>query len=132
MPTPVAIAVVFDDDRVLIGPRGTEGTLAGFWEFPGGKINADESPATAAARECREETGLAVEVGDLLDEREHHYAAHDDREAFSVSLSFFACQLCDQEETSPRAPFRWVCRSELDQYEFPAANDEVLKCLRKR
>ena len=56
--TPIAIAVVLHNDCVLIGVRPAGATLAGLWEFPGGKIEAGETPNEAAERECLEETGL--------------------------------------------------------------------------
>ena len=73
--TEIAIAVVRDGDRVLIGRRGEDGPLAGFWEFPGGKLEAEETTAAAAVRECREEAGLAVTVIGTLDIIRHDYRA---------------------------------------------------------
>ena len=53
-PVQIALAVVRHDDSVLIGQRPAGVPLAGYWEFPGGKILDDETPQEAAARECRE------------------------------------------------------------------------------
>jgi 8-oxo-dGTP diphosphatase len=52
--TPIAVAVVEHDDRVLIGQRPPGVVLGGLWEFPGGKIFEGESAEEAAVRECRE------------------------------------------------------------------------------
>jgi mutator protein MutT len=92
------------------------------WEFPGGKVRPDESPAQAAARECMEETGLAVEIGQLLRTIEHRY------EHAAVRLSFFAARPLDPA-AEPHSRFRWVAREELAQYEFPPANDALIAWL---
>ena len=70
--TPVAIAVVQRGDQFLVGVR-PDGPLSGYCEFPGGKVRDGETPATAAARECLEETGLEVSVGRLLVRTVHEY-----------------------------------------------------------
>ena len=111
----IAIAVVRDADRFLAGPRPAGAALAGYWEFPGGKVEAGESAEEAAVRECREEAGLDVVAGDELDFRDHDYA-HD-----RVHLRFFDCRCVDSTQT-PRPPFRWVPRGELASLRFPDAN----------
>jgi 8-oxo-dGTP diphosphatase len=123
MTTAIAIAVVRQADRVLIGRRGPDVTLSGLWEFPGGKIMDGESPAEAAARECREETGLDVEIGPLLAETAYDYP-HG-----SVRLQFFAAKPRDPLQP-PAEPFRWVSYAELSHYEFPPANAAVLAIMR--
>ena len=60
--TPIAVAVVRQSGRVLIGKRPPEAPLGGLWEFPGGKVCQGERPEAAAVRECREETGLEIRL----------------------------------------------------------------------
>lgn len=115
----IAIAVVRRDDRYLIGQRSSDGPLPGYWEFPGGKVQASEAPADAAVRECLEETGLAVRVLGTLAEVEHDYP-HG-----RLRLYFFLCAAVDAAAAaSPR--FRWVEGRDLPQYAFPAANRQVV------
>jgi 8-oxo-dGTP diphosphatase len=121
-PTLIAVAIVEDAGRFLIGQRPSNSALAGLWEFPGGKIEEHETPEEAAQRECREETGLEVEVLFAYPQRIHQYT-HD-----RVQLHFFACRPCDPGQ-SPRPPFRWAPREELSRYEFPAGNEQLLKLL---
>ena len=121
-PTPIAVAVVQQNDRVLIGRRPPGAKLAGLWEFPGGKVEAGETPQQAAVRECLEETGLEVEVAGPLPERVQTYK-HG-----RVILHFFACTLCDPVRT-PRAPFHWHERHRLGELAFPAGNREVIELL---
>ncbi len=71
--TEIAVAVVVDQGRYLIGLRPEGAPLAGLWEFPGGKVLAGETPALAAARECREEAALEIDIGPALIVIVHDY-----------------------------------------------------------
>jgi mutator protein MutT len=119
MTTRIAIAVVQWEGKFLIGLRPAGVALAGLWEFPGGKIHSGETPATAATRECLEETGLNVEVEREYARVEHRYAHGD------VELFFFACRPLDARQ-APAERFRWVRGRELAHYEFPSANAAVI------
>lgn len=121
-PTIVAIAVVEHEDSFLVGERPPGKTLAGLAEFPGGRVNADETPEDAAIRECVEETGLHVRATGTYGEWLHEYP-HG-----LVHLHFFACAV-DGESVTPQPPFRWVDRADLVMLKFPEANHEVLSKL---
>lgn len=123
MPTRIAIAVVEQDGRFLIGQRPEGVPLAGLWEFPGGKIEPGETAEQAAVRECREETGLDVQP--LF----HYQAATHEYAHGAVALTFIACGLVSGEQAEPQPPFRWVERGELGKYEFPQANRELIRQL---
>jgi mutator protein MutT len=121
-PTLIAIAVVEDNGRFVVGLRPDGIALAGFSEFPGGKVELGELPAQAAVRECLEETGLAVEVVDAFPEHVHEYQ-HD-----RVRLLFFHCRPKNPgAELNP--PFCWVARAELPSLRFPVGNDTLLDLL---
>ncbi|MBX9789413.1 MAG: (deoxy)nucleoside triphosphate pyrophosphohydrolase [Pirellulales bacterium] len=120
--TRIAVAVVERAGEYLIGRRPPDVPLGGYWEFPGGKIHADETPAAAAVRECWEETGLAVQVSSEYPAELHDY------DYGRLELRFFACQLVDAA-VEPRAPFRWVPRGELSRYQFPDANRQLIERL---
>jgi len=115
----IAVAVVQRADEVLVGLRPEGVPLAGYWEFPGGKVHHDEEPTDAAVRECLEETGLSVRVLEEFPAKSHEY------ENGLVHLRFFACEVKDPA-TSPRGTFRWVKRVTLGNYPFPAANDDLI------
>jgi 8-oxo-dGTP diphosphatase len=122
-PTEIAIAVVEDSDRFLIGLRPPQVPLAGYWEFPGGKIRLEETPEEAAIRETYEETGLRVVALSV-------YLVHlQDYDHGRLCLHFIRCQLRNPDQT-PQPPFHWVPRSELDRYSFPIGNQPLLKLLR--
>ena len=96
-PTPIAVAVVRHAGRVLIGRRGAGVPLAGLWEFPGGKVREGETAEEAAARECLEETGLAVHIAGTLAEVVHPY------EHGPLRLCFLAAEPVDPAVV-PRGP----------------------------
>ena len=72
----VTALVIADGDRVLVARRGQGRHLAGYWEFPGGKIEEGESPEECLRRELSEELEVEVDVGELLCRSRH---SHDDR-----------------------------------------------------
>lgn len=79
-------AVIRDRDRVFATARGY-GDYKGGWEFPGGKIEAGETPQEALVREIREELDTEVQVGDLIETIEYDYPA------FHLSMDCFWCTM---------------------------------------
>ncbi len=128
MPTVVvAAAVVRDGDRFLLTKRPTKGHLAGFWEFPGGKVEEGESPEAALVRECVEECEIDVVPIDILDVTFHRYATKD------VLLLFYACSLGERREVKHNevADHRWVLASELRGFELPPPDAKLLAKLER-
>lgn len=122
----VTAALIFREGRLLITQRRVGDHLGGLWEFPGGKIEAGETPEACLRRELLEELGVEVRVGDPYAEIAHDYP---DRR---VHLRFFRCELVrGQPEPLHCAAVAWVTREELDGYEFPAADAALLERLRE-
>ena len=122
-PTRVAVAIVEHDGRFLVGVRPDEVPLAGLAEFPGGKVQDDETATAAAVRECREETGLQIVVDREFVSISHQY------DYGWLAIQFFLCRLAAGERSSPIFPFRWVTAKELRTLKFPAANAAVTQML---
>jgi 8-oxo-dGTP diphosphatase len=122
--TEIAIAVVEQDDRFLIGRRPAGVALAGLWEFPGGKVEPGESPEAAAIRETLEEAGVQIVIEGEYPEVVHQY------DHGKLRLHFFRCRLA-QVAQQPSERFVWVSRSALGQYQFPAANARLIDDLRR-
>jgi len=120
--TEIAIAVVEFDGRFLIGMRPEGSPLAGYWEFPGGKLAPGETPQAAAARECREEIGIDVIIGEAYPEVVHEY------DHGTLKLHFFKATPTEPSQpTSDR--FIWVPRERLGEYRFPEANARLMETL---
>lgn len=121
-PTLIAIAVVERNDQFLVGKRADHLPLGGYWEFPGGKVQEQESIEAAAVRECREETGLAVEVIARLPSQSIKYP-HG-----ILQLHFRVCRLADPM-AQPHPPWLWLPRRDLGLYRFPEGNRGVIELL---
>jgi 8-oxo-dGTP diphosphatase len=95
--------------------------MPGLWEFPGGKCERGETPATAAARECLEEAGIPVTVERLRMAITHRYP-HG-----LLELSYFDCRLADASaQPALGSGFSWVPAARLQVLAFPEANERVL------
>ncbi|MBN8615783.1 MAG: (deoxy)nucleoside triphosphate pyrophosphohydrolase [Deltaproteobacteria bacterium] len=128
MPTVVvAAAVVREGERFLLTKRPDKGHLAGFWEFPGGKIEEGESPEAALVRECQEEIGIDVVPIDILDATFHRYASKD------VLLLFYACSLGARRDIQHKevADHAWALASELDRFALPPPDAKLLAKLQR-
>ena len=121
----VVAAVIRRTGKILITQRLDNVHLAGMWEFPGGKVEADESFEGALLREIREELGIEIRVLDEFFTVEHEYPTK------SVRLHFFNCTITEGEpEPLAVADLRWVLPAELDKFEFPPADAELIAKLR--
>jgi len=90
-PVEVAAGLVFRNGLLLITQRRPQDHLGGLWEFPGGKRHPSESFEECLARELREELGIEIVVGELLDAITHKYPEK------TVHLKFFRCDWCQNE-----------------------------------
>jgi mutator protein MutT len=123
--TEVSAALIFRDGKLLITQRRATAHLGGLWEFPGGKREADETFEECLVREIREELGIEISVGELFEEVAHTYPEK------SVHLKFFICQLLSGEpQPIDCAAVKWVTKTELTHFLFPAADAQLLEKLK--
>jgi mutator protein MutT len=122
----VTAAIVERDDRFLLTRRLTGTHLAGHWEFPGGKCEADESLADCLRRELLEELGVDADIGDEVFRVSHDY---EDRR---VQLHFMRCVLRGAPQPLLGQEMRWAARADLAGIEFPPADLELIRLLMKR
>ncbi len=127
-PTLLVVAgVLVEDGRVLVTQRPDGTHLAGAWELPGGKVEPDEDPRDALARELREELGIDARVGDVVDVVFHRY------ETKSVLLVFYRVERTPGSP-EPRAvavaDLSWRRAHELRDADFPPADVAALDRIR--
>ena len=121
----VAAGLVFRDGKLLITQRHADVHLGGLWEFPGGKREPNESFEECLARELREELGIEVAVGELVESLTHKYPEK------TIHLRFFRCEWTRHEpQTIDCRALRWVGATELKDYAFPPADARLLDKLR--
>jgi len=121
----IAVVLVIENGRVLVGRRPpTAVSAAGFAEFPGGKVEAGETAAAAAQRECREETGLEIVVEGLI--------ASDRVTDTDSRIDFFGGRLACPACTVPRPPFTWLTAKEIVACRFPPANTAAIQWLLRK
>jgi 8-oxo-dGTP diphosphatase len=121
----VAAALIVRGGEVLIGQRRPDQPMALLWEFPGGKIEAGESPEEALARELDEELGIRAIIGPRVTRVRHNY-----RHGGAVDLQFFAVhEFAGEIESRIYHQVRWVRLEDLEGYEFLAADRGLIKDL---
>jgi 8-oxo-dGTP diphosphatase len=114
----VVAAVIERGGRYLITQRRASAVLPLLWEFPGGRVEARESDATALKREVKHRLGVEVTPGELISFVTHPY------EKYSVDLYLYECELSSGEPAAVNvADFRWVPSSEFERYEFTPADE---------
>ncbi|HUB51787.1 MAG TPA: (deoxy)nucleoside triphosphate pyrophosphohydrolase [Terracidiphilus sp.] len=121
----VAAALIVRDGEVLIGQRRPNQPMALLWEFPGGKIEAGESPQQALARELHEELGIEATIGPQVIRIRHNY-----RHGGAVDLQFFTVREFTGEIVNHiYEQIRWAKLADLPTYEFLAADRGLIKDL---
>ena len=127
-----AAALIDVDGKVLLAQRPAGKFMAGLWEFPGGKIEANETPETALIRELHEELGIDTSQSCLapLNFASHHYDTGEDGDAFYLLMMLFVCR---RWRGRPRpiegGALKWVHPQQLRSYQMPAADIPLISAL---
>ena len=122
----VVAAVIRDGDRIFATARGY-GEYKGWWEFPGGKIEAGETPEEALVREIHEELDTEIRVGELIDTIEYDYLT------FHLSMDCFwaevvAGRLVLKEATDAR----WLTRETLESVQWLPADQTIIDAIYRK
>jgi len=123
----VSAAVIIEDQKVLVSQRPSQSHMSGFWEFPGGKVETNESPQDALVREIQEELGIPIRVGNILDVVFHQYPSKN------VLLLFFLAQRLPPFPPPKRigvADIAWRSHHQLPDDQFPPPDVSVLAKVR--
>ena len=119
--TDVVAALIWDNDRFMICQRPAHKARGLLWEFVGGKTDPGETMEEALIRECREELGITVSVGDIYMQVVHDYPD------ILIRLTLFHCTIA---EGTPKLlehnDLKWILPSEIPLYDFCPADKDIL------
>ena len=122
-----AVALIDPDGRVLLAQRPPGKSLAGLWEFPGGKVEPGESPETALIRELKEELGIDTFTSCLAPLT---FASHSYPD-FHLLMPLFACRKWQGIATGIEGQnLAWVRPNDLRKYPMPPADLPLIPILR--
>ena len=120
----VVAAIIKDDDRIFATQRGY-GEFKDGWEFPGGKVEAGETPQKALKREIMEELETMISVGELIDTIEYDYPN------FHLSMDCFWCKIVSGKLVLKEAEdARWLTKDMLDSVEWLPADVGLIEKIR--
>ncbi|OFL93485.1 MULTISPECIES: (deoxy)nucleoside triphosphate pyrophosphohydrolase [Corynebacterium] len=120
-------AVIIQDGRIFAAKRGPGKSMAGFWEFPGGKIEPGESPQAALTRELEEELRIEAEVGEFVVTTRH------DTGDVVVELSTYICELVSGTPIlTEHEEVRWVAANKLSDLTWAPADIPTVELLAER
>ncbi|MCI5690978.1 MAG: (deoxy)nucleoside triphosphate pyrophosphohydrolase [Clostridiales bacterium] len=124
MATEVVAALLWQGDRFLACQRPAHKARGLLWEFVGGKVEPGESKQEALIRECREELGVTVSVGEVYLEVTHAYPD------LTIHLTLFQASLLEgTPQPLEHRQLRWITRAEIPDYPFCPADEVILEKL---
>ena len=122
----VSLALINDADEILLSKRPKNKHLAGFWEFPGGKVETGEVPEIALIREIKEELDININNKCIapLSFSEFNY------EEFQLLLLLYVCRRWEgQPKSMEKNEIVWVKPNMLRKYKMPPADDALIFCI---
>jgi 8-oxo-dGTP diphosphatase len=122
----VAAAALLDGGGQVLVAQRTGGSMAGLWEFPGGKIEPGETPEVALARELDEELGIAITEPQPLGFVSHRYP-----EFHLVMLLFAVTRWRGTPEGRLGQPLQWISADRLETMAMPAADLPLIPAIRQ-
>ena len=116
----VVAGVIYKNNKFLIAQRNLKKAQGGLWEFPGGKVEKNESYESALIREIKKELNADIEVNEYIGESIHHYPEKD------IKLIFYKAKLLSKEvELLEHESCEWITKEEKDKFEFAGADKVV-------
>jgi 8-oxo-dGTP diphosphatase len=120
--TYVVAALIWDGDRFLICQRPAHKARGLLWEFVGGKVEPGETRQDALIRECREELGIQLSVGEVYMEVDHVYPDITIR-----LILFHAAIAAGEPQKLEHNDIRWITPAQIPDYDFCPADQDILK-----
>jgi mutator protein MutT len=122
----VTAAIIRKNGSVLLARRSPGQKLAGFWEFPGGKVEGGETPEQCLARELYEELGILTRIGEKCAESSHEY----EHGSFRI-LAYLVDNISGELKSNVHDRLEWVKVDDVDRYQLLPADLPILAALKK-
>ena len=125
--TEVVAALIWRDEKFMICQRPAHKARGLLWEFVGGKVEKGETKEEALVRECREELGVVLSVGDVFMEVVHEYPD------LTVRLTLLHASIVQGEpQKLEHNDIRWITPQEIPNYDFCPADVEILQTIMQK
>lgn len=125
--TEVVAALIWDQDKFMICQRPTSKPRPLMWEFVGGKLEPGETRPQALIRECQEELGITVGVGDVFTQVIHEYPD------IHICLTLYNCTI---DKGTPQLlehhDMKWIHPSQIPDFQFCPADEDILDLIQKK
>ena len=116
----VVAGIIYKNNKFLIAQRNLKKSQGGLWEFPGGKVEQDETYEQALKREIKEELNADIEVEGYVGENIHHYPEKD------IKLIFYKAKLLSENiELLEHEDYKWITKQNKDKFEFAEADKAI-------
>ena len=123
----VVAAIIRDEEGCVFATQRGYGEWQDWWEFPGGKIEAGETPEEALVREIREELSAGINVDEFLCTVEHDYPA------FHLKMHCYLCSLIGEAlYLNEHEAAKWLAKNELDSVKWLPADVEVVEVIKSK
>ena len=120
----VVAALIWDKDKFMICQRPEHKARGLLWEFVGGKVEPGETGEQALIRECREELGVTIAVGEVFMDVIHTYPD------ITVHLTLFNASIAEGvPQKLEHNDIRWITPGQITEYDFCPADEEILRTI---
>ena len=122
----VIAAAIIKNNKLLITQRPKDKTLALIWEFPGGKVEKDESNEECIIREIKEELDVTINVHQFIGDSSHKY------DFGNITVYLYKASICEGEiKLLEHNAMAWISSNEFDKYQFPPLNETLIEEVKK-
>ena len=122
----VAAVIQNEEGKILIAQRNLKKSQGGLWEFPGGKIEPNETKEEAIIREIKEEMDIDIEAKKFIGQKVFNYPDKD------INLIAMECtQICGNVKLTEHEDYKWVTSDELASFEFAPADEFIVERVKK-
>lgn len=123
---PVTCAIILRNDKILVAQRSSSMKQALKWEFPGGKIEAQETAEQCLLREIKEELNITIEIIQQLETYEYDYGS------FAIQLMPFICKyIAGDIVLAEHIDYQWLLKEQLPALDWAAADVAVVEAIMK-